>query len=56
MAGMLPEEIVEDGAGLVGMAFDVVNERQVQIRLVESGREADGLFEGSDGLVASLRP
>ena len=52
---MLLEQIEQDAASLVPRAFQRVDARQVQIRLIEGGRNADALLEARDRFIATLR-
>ena len=42
---MLFQQIEQNGARLVAIAFQAVDARQVQIRLIEAGRHADAFLE-----------
>ncbi len=52
---MLLQEIEQNRAGLVAIAFQAINTGEVQIRLVESGCDADTFLELGDGIVATAR-
>ena len=51
VTGMLFEQIEQHGAGLIAIAFQAVNARQIQVRLIEAGRDADAFFELRHGIV-----
>src|SRR5450631_947744 len=52
---MLLEQIDQDAASLVPRAFQSVDPRQIQIRLIERRRHADALLKACHGLIAALR-
>src|SRR5277367_3474829 len=52
---MLFEKFKEDGASLIGSAFQGVDPREIQIGLIKGGRDADALFETCDRLIPPLR-
>jgi hypothetical protein len=41
VTGMLFEQIEQHGARFVAIALQAVNARQIQVRLIEAGRDAD---------------
>lgn len=45
MAGMLFEKIEKDSAGFFGIAFEIVEASEIQIRLIECGCDADRFLE-----------
>ena len=54
MAGMLFEQFLEDSPGFFPIALDGVDSGEIQVSLIEAGRNADALFEAAHRFVAPL--
>ena len=51
---MLLEQIKQHAPRLVRRALERIHASQVQVRLIESGRHADALFEAGDRFIPPL--
>jgi hypothetical protein len=55
MAWMLFEQVEQHCARLIAITLQAVHARQVQVRLIEAGRDADTFFELSHCIIPAAR-